>query len=1169
MPDRDDSDNPKGRLLFTDFDLSNKGRPPGVSLDLVSQPKPEPVENELLAKPLQTLDDFLSTMDLSFEADDEVAEAKPAVIEQDEDEEAFLDDGDDDPVVELDAAIPPAPERRKPTPVVQPSDAYDDEEDEPEEKPVANRRKAPVKKLRKRASELDLSSPRRRRRRPGSKTTVRPAQPAEKTQAAPPPAPQESITITPEDFVAEPTQAEQPPRRPAKTESVTDIIPASTEESGSFLDEEVEYMPSSSDAVAVDRDRDADDALLASDEDTIYDDVAEAPEATDELAPMQTMQVRDEDLEDSIEDVLEATTTSFLDEDAEFRDATVTDDVPDEKAYSFADSGAAADDGTVAVGEDDIEDLLDSFPGQMDGSDTTTFTDDLDETDSSDEIFDKEKNEWITAKSSRRFPQEQTQDDAVSAPTLDAESEADIESFLDNMFPEGDDDDADDASTVTDRFRSSDADADREDDIESFLDNMFSQGDSDDADDASTVTDHLPRSDADAEPAENRADTGAAAYDVDEEDIANLLDDMFGDKKETPAQDKADEDDDFDPLLELEEEDFAKAIAADEEKAAAVYNTTDALGLSDLSETAVDDSDEQDELLDGAGITEYLGSYDRDDDDDSNGNEADLLAPDSEIWDLFNPEIPTEEVLPPQESSDDVFSLLDEIDSHDDLLSIVPPDVVPPAEPEPEQQPAAEIPADDVSFTRTTNRYELPDKELSTQSDFSGRLPTSPDSTVVMDKPQYEQLLKDMKQKKPAKTRKHSNRGQDTEDLFSNINLKKEWEERIRKYQEKTKNTREEDADKILSDLDGMSAERSTYPNASETDTNYDFFKNTVDFDPNNPGMSKTASFDPAGQEEDDILSALLEEEKETADKLAAEGELASLLAGLENDKPEIPTKNEAEGEEDYEIEPESVADLNWEEDSQSAPSEGAAEAEPEQEQAEAEQPEIKPYTETSDGTESELDLDSMVSAAGWETGQMAAIAEEPAEEEQAEYKHYGPERTAPDDEDDFQSKVRQSAGHADGDEELEQLVEGLGDADCETPAEPAEEEIAVNPLDVFANMDAFDDFDDDGLDDDMKAMLADGEEDVDGEPGEEGSATAEAGTAAAAPLPAGFKGKVVSLLRFVSEKVGRFLPLGKLKNAWQAIGFRDNWRFYINLVAALIATASAAVIMSYFLWYR
>ncbi len=1120
MPDRDDSENPKGRLLFTDFDLSNKGRPPGVSLDLVSNPRPEPVENELFAKPLQTLDDFQSTMDLSFEADDEVAEDKPTVNAQDEEEEAFPDDEDDDPVIELDAHTPPAPDRRKTKPDAEPPDAFDEEPDEREEKPVVSRRKAPHKKLRKRAPDLEISPTRRRRRRPGGKTAIRPAQPLEET----PPAqstPEASTTVTAEDFVAEPAKTEQYPHSPAKTDSIADSIPASNEESGSFLDEEVEYMPSSSGGAEADLDPEADDLVLASDEETVYDSIPEHPAATDDLAPVQTMQVLYEDLEDSAEDALEAT-TSFPEEEAEFRDATVTDDVPDGS--------------TQIAGEDDIEELFDSIAAQTEGSTTTTaFTGDFDDSGSNDEVFDKEQNEWVTTKSSRHVAQEEPQDDAdieqaneaSAAQGLDREGEDDIESFLDGLFPEDGD-----------------------------------------TDDVMTATDQLQRPEAAAEPVEDRVDTGAAAYDVDEEDIADLLDDMFGDKTETPHQVKAGEDEDFDTLLELDEEDFAKAIAADEETAAAaVYKTTASLGMPDSSTTAVDESAEQDELLDSAGITEYLKSIDAEEDEDDfdnpDRNEADLLAPDSEIWDLFNPNIPTEEILPPQDESQDVFASFDSlIDTHDDLLSIVPPDVVPPREPESEQQPVADAPAEDVSSTNPTRRFELPAKDTSTQSDFSGRLPVGPDSTVVMDKPHYDQLFKDLKQKKRPKTRKLSNRWQDTEDLFSSINLKKEWEERIRKYQEKTKNTREEDADKILSDLDNMPMQRATYPSASETDTNYDFFRNTVDFDPDNP-----AAHDVAGPEEDDILSALLEEEKETADKLAAEGELASLLADLENDKPEVQAK--AEDEAEYEIEPESVAELNWEEDSQSAPPEGEAEAEaePEAEQAAPAETEAKAQTDTSDGTDNELNLDRMVSAAGWETGEMPAIPDEPPEEEAAEYKHYGPERTAPDDDDDFSSKVRQADGRAGGDEDLEELVEGLGDGEEETPAEPAEEEIAVNPMDVFANMDDFDDFEDDGLDDDMKAMLADGDEDGDGEAGEE--ADGEAGAAAVRPLPPGFKGKVISLLRFLGEKVGRFLPLDKLKNAWQAIGFRENWRFYIDLVAALIATASVAVIVSYFMWYR
>ncbi len=1032
MPDRDESDNPKGRLLFTDFDLSSKGRPPGVSLDLVSNPAPETTENEVLAKPLQTLDDLLSSMDLSFEADDEAVESPPVSETPEIDDKAFLDDGDSDQAIELDTVAPPAPD-----------------------KPAPGRKKAPVKKQRKRAFNLDISSPKQKKRRIAGKTTIKPIPLFEET-----PLPQEqALAVTPEDLVAEPV--EQP-----KQPSLDDAIPAVSDESASYLEEEVEYMPSSTDSG---EEMDA-NALLAADEDTVYDNIAESPAEADDLPPQQTMQVRYEDLEDSFQDVTEV--------------ATVADRAEEEP------------------GEDEVEELFDSLVKQTEGSTTTTaFVDDPPEIETAEEIFDTKQDEWVTVKSSRRFREKPEQEVADSA------SKESVEAFLDTMFPEQE------------------------------------------------------NAEQETKPEQGAASTTAETYDVDEEDIANLLHDIFDGQKDAPRVEKAADDEDFDPLLELDEEDFAKAIAEDEETAAAaVYKTTATFDHPDFSETALTDSSDQDDLLDNAGITKFLGEYEAEE------GEADPLAPDSEIWDLFNPNIPTEEVLPPPDESEDVFAsfdtILGDLDSHDDLLSIVPPDVAQPTAPEPVQDPSADPPTEEATGTRTTSRYEIPEKESSTQPDLSGRLPISPDSTVVMDKPYYDQLFKDMQQKKPSKKRRMSGRWQDTEDLFSNINLKKEWEERIKKYQEKTNSPRDEDEDRILADLDNMVKDSSNYPSASETDTNYDFFKNTVDFDPNNP---------PAVEdEEDDILSALIEEEKETADKLAAENELASLLADLENDNPSISAENEsADGEAEYEIEPEAAAELNWAEESQPV----AAEAEAEQ--AAEGSAETKPDTDTSDGTESELDLDSMVSAAGWETGQMPAVQEpveeiqdEAAEKEQAEYKHYGPERTAPDDDEDFSSKVRH-AGPRDNAEGGQELQEAVGESAEEAPAEPAEEEVAVNPLDVFANMDAFSDFDDDGLDDEMKAMLADGEEDTEGAEGGEGAAIAEAGAAIAAPLPPGFKGKVISLLRLVNKKVGRFLPIDKVKTIWQAIGIRENWRFYIDLLAALIATASSAIIVSYFLWYR
>ncbi len=122
-----------------------------------------------------------------------------------------------------------------------------------------------------------------------------------------------------------------------------------------------------------------------------------------------------------------------------------------------------------------------------------------------------------------------------------------------------------------------------------------------------------------------------------------------------------------------------------------------------------------------------------------------------------------------------------------------------------------------------------------------------------------------------------------------------------------------------------------------------------------------------------------------------------------------------------------------------------------------------------------------------------------------------------------------------------------------------AEEDAAVNPMDVFANMDDMD-FAGDGLDDEMRAMLEDDEEGEADEDEMEGAATV------AEPVPADFKGKVF----FYARKVRRFLfTKGLFKRFLDMIAWRENWWFYCDLVAALIASASLAIILSYYIWYR
>lgn len=121
--------------------------------------------------------------------------------------------------------------------------------------------------------------------------------------------------------------------------------------------------------------------------------------------------------------------------------------------------------------------------------------------------------------------------------------------------------------------------------------------------------------------------------------------------------------------------------------------------------------------------------------------------------------------------------------------------------------------------------------------------------------------------------------------------------------------------------------------------------------------------------------------------------------------------------------------------------------------------------------------------------------------------------------------------------------------------AAAAEEPVAVNPMDVFSNLDAMDFSGDDGLDDDMKALLEEDEADAAAE--SEGGAAALPTPEPVEVMPTDFRGK----LRYhVKRKAGFVLR----KIAW-----RENWRFYCNLLASIIASASLAVIISYFLWYR
>lgn len=160
-------------------------------------------------------------------------------------------------------------------------------------------------------------------------------------------------------------------------------------------------------------------------------------------------------------------------------------------------------------------------------------------------------------------------------------------------------------------------------------------------------------------------------------------------------------------------------------------------------------------------------------------------------------------------------------------------------------------------------------------------------------------------------------------------------------------------------------------------------------------------------------------------------------------------------------------------------------------------------------------------------------------------------------DDEDGGSGAAGRLGGADDDGEA-----GFAEASDESGEPEGEPEAAVNPQDVFANMDAFDDFDD-GLDDEMRAMLAEDDAD-DMANGGEGAEAASGNAGAFGPQksePKGFIGKLTG-------KIVDRLPLAKARQFHQMLSWRQNWWFYCDLVAAIIATASLAVIVSYFLWY-
>lgn len=153
------------------------------------------------------------------------------------------------------------------------------------------------------------------------------------------------------------------------------------------------------------------------------------------------------------------------------------------------------------------------------------------------------------------------------------------------------------------------------------------------------------------------------------------------------------------------------------------------------------------------------------------------------------------------------------------------------------------------------------------------------------------------------------------------------------------------------------------------------------------------------------------------------------------------------------------------------------------------------------------------------------------------------------------------------GTEELAAIIDQGGDPglDAEEEEEDPAESVPVNPLDVFANMDDMD-FSDD-VDDDMRAMMEEEEEEEEeAQPAASTEASGGSDAAAMREPPKNFLGKVRHYAGAGARKV---LPMSLLERVQHMIAWRENWWFYCDLAAAIIASASLAVIISYWFWYR
>ena len=130
-----------------------------------------------------------------------------------------------------------------------------------------------------------------------------------------------------------------------------------------------------------------------------------------------------------------------------------------------------------------------------------------------------------------------------------------------------------------------------------------------------------------------------------------------------------------------------------------------------------------------------------------------------------------------------------------------------------------------------------------------------------------------------------------------------------------------------------------------------------------------------------------------------------------------------------------------------------------------------------------------------------------------------------------------------------------------------AEEEVAgaaVNPDTVFSSLDSMD-FSNAGLDDEMQAMLAE----------DAAAAEAEAGVGASPPgaipvIPAGEVAppELKARLFFHARRLWRKWTAGWFEKLRQTLAWNELWWLYCDLAAAIVASVSLAVILSYYLWY-